>query len=253
MIHEIISDARKHWISQSGLMRLRSPSESGVLDGVETCWNDNGVFFLCVFILLARAHGYRPIDAAKIEETLAWLEVPEHHGLFNRNVYKSFAPKETAVEAHDNYAAICTLSKLYSFRYTNDICVYGEAHGWNFNNHDGTWTFRTQRQGGEVAFYKIMNDQTPSMIDALWMLGGFLILLFKWDYSLVLLMYVRMAGLKLCKPRVLWVTAIVDTMILLWDAVFQFRGGIHEAVKKSFHSSHPNYKLGVLFPKGNVG
>ena len=252
MITEIIQDAKKNWIAQSGLMRLTGPEESGVLEGIETCWNDNGIFFLCVFILLARAHGYQPIDAAKLDETIAWLEVPDHFGLYNRNIYKTaVAPQR---EAHDNYVAICVISKLYSLRYLNDICTYGEAHGWNYNNcNPDKWTLETQRQGGEVAFYKIMNEQTPSILDAVWMFGGFFVNLIKWEYSLVMLSYVRMAGLKLCKPKTFWVRALCDTMIFLWDARFQYKGGIKAACEKSFIESHPNRRLSELFNRGHIG
>jgi hypothetical protein len=244
MLQQITEDANKNWIAQSGLMRLKGPHETGNIDGLETVWNDNGIFFLSIYILLLRTHG-ETYPAVRVRETLDLIEVPDHPGLFNRNVYRtSVAPQ---YEAHDNYIAIAVLSKLYDTRHLRSIVLYGVEHGWNYNNIEPhVWKKECQRQGGEVAFYMLMAGYVPSILDTIWMLGGFIVNLVQWKYSLVMLTWLRIEGLRLVTPTTPWARVAVKVMIAIWDIVFERRGGIKAAAAKSFKPTHPARRLAEL-------
>jgi hypothetical protein len=133
-----------------------------------TAQNENGILFRALAEMLLTDFGALPDQgrAKALKETVKRLE--KLPGLYNRRPYC------TEYEAHDNYNGIMAVGALAgTTEFAQAVVAYGSKNFWNFNNvNPNRWLLKTQRQGGDVAFYKMCAGLTPGWIDGIWWVGA---------------------------------------------------------------------------------
>ncbi len=233
----------KTWVSETGLGRLDPyPLDSTVgRTGLETVQNENGILFLVLFLLTSKVAGVNILPyRERFDLTVSELVRKPYQGLFNRQPYGNQTVDRH--EAHDNYAAITGMSMLFGLGYAPQVVTYGEKHGGNYNNVDpNKWEAKQQRQGGEMAFYKVMAYYVPPMWEWIWLMGGLLINAFNRNAGETQLAWLRIY----CLSRVMFFTwwqklsfAIVSE---IWLASKKAKfGNLHNVFKQYFQQpTHP--------------
>jgi len=151
--------------------------------------NSNGILFLCMMLMLFREYGkvypgiQKKLDSIKVnvDHAINSIQVSGQPGLFKR------APGNDSREAHDNYVGIILLSLMFDLKYHKDILERGRYKFkfnkylgfdsyFNYNNVEpNIFDWKTQRQGGEIALYRMANGQFAGVLFLLWLCVGFLL------------------------------------------------------------------------------
>lgn len=238
-INDIILNAKKHWIAPNGLMRL-DPDDTYNETDVK---NANGIYFLGHFLLLlkklGREHAFDPKD---IDATVRRLE--EKPGLLNRH-----PGGNQEREAQDNYVGAQLCKAIYrEDDLAKRINKYGFWHLYNYNNvPPHKMQLNTQRQGGEVAFYRMMAGKYPILLMLLWLIGGVLINAFskpqgpRNHVSDSLLTYARLECILCKKPK----SILFKSLKKFWLKKAREKYGSIANLYKAYyqHTDHPIRKL----------
>lgn len=222
------------WISDDYLGRL-TPKSEGRFPGRDD--NDNGILFLAMMLML----DFKPELFQQVQDSIKRLQVEP--GLFKR---RSFSPE--IYEAHDNYVGICALSVIYGFNFREDIVRYGEKNGWNFNNVEpGKFEMKCQRQGGDIAFYKLAAGYNVEPWYVVWMIGGLIIAAIKNYPSTMNLGWLRFRTLDLVKMSS-FNRAVVTFGHMIFNSIQMLRGKTQlDSFKNYFRPDHPIIKLGEIY------
>jgi hypothetical protein len=220
----VIELALSNYKHPSGMLSNRS--DTGRLD------NDNPILQLAVFAALTRRLLGSVPESIKLwcQEALdvsrkskgIWHRSPEHGA--------------SALNSHDNYAAIAALEPLGCGRPAIEICEVGELTGYAFDNRDYSdpnqyYDVKAMRQLGDVALYKICCTQSrmPNLLETVWMTVGLLILAFKPMHFHHHLGWLRLEGLRIRLAERLkqkpwaFVNACSLLAILAYDLSMQLR------------------------------
>lgn len=176
-----------NWISNDFLGRL-SPRSEGTFLG--TSDNDNGILFLAIGMMLLYKLNSLPNVKNLVNDSINLLEVEK--GLYNRR------KNDDDMDSHDNSVGIYTLSILFNLNYIYDILNYGKKHWYNYNNRfPGKFEWRCQRQGGDIAFYRICTGDQPGLYFTIWMIVGLWLSAFQKKPSTICLGWLRFETLKI--------------------------------------------------------
>lgn len=165
--------ARFHALFQSedGAGRLTTEDSAEAFAGFtkERVSNDNGILYLVEFLILCSQAGLLN-DQDKAKFARLTTDLRQEHGLFNRH-----PGNRVTLEAHDSYLALVAGSSLFDLGLAKEIRDYGKSN-WNcYNNlQPGKFDWRAYRQGGELALYDLCANQSPGLINWLWLLGKIL-------------------------------------------------------------------------------
>lgn len=233
------------YVASSGLARLDTSDDYWTLpDGTETVRNDNGILFLCYFLLVMKLKG---LDVwpyvERVKTTVKSLE--RKPGLYSRQKIP------TILEAQDNPAAICCLSSMYDQAWARDRYMYGVLHGGNFNDlNPEQWVLQGQMQNGEMAYYALSAGVTPGVFDFIWFLVGILINAFtpkSYPVNLssnTLLAWMRINAVKQKTIVNQYYSAAFHLVVALWSwRVKSKYGSLHGVIKEYFRPEHPIVKL----------
>ena len=136
----------------------------------DTCSNDNGHFFLTLYVYLLGCHGCCSDDTAgEYARVTTSLESPigdNSKGLYHRNPHRS-----DRLNSIDNYVALVAGSSLLGWSYIPfTIYNYGREHHWTYNNvNPGSWTWSAWRQPSERLFYALCAGVEDWQIPKYWM------------------------------------------------------------------------------------
>jgi len=158
--------------------------------------NDNGILFLAFTHVLAKLSGVstdseRPEVIKAMEGTKSAIK-----GQFLRQ------PNDNRTNSHDNYVAICVLSRMYNLEYGADLFTRGLKTFFRFDGE--------QSQGGDVWFYLVMSGRwwqwllmAPFFLLFLhWYVAGSLIGIYKGNASTKNIALFRAAALLTVGPLV---------------------------------------------------
>lgn len=249
------------WVAENGLGRLEPYPESiedgGFIDGngKECVRNENGVLFLALFLLVSKVAGQSPIaHAGKFGALVETLVRKPFRGLFNRRPYGDMPVNRH--EAHDNYAAICGMGALFGLDYAKEVLSYGQRTGYNYNNVDpDKYMGQQQRQGGEIAFYKICAGYKPAVWEYVWLIGGLAINAFKNDAGETQLAWLRLYVMSRLEIKGMLYNYAFFLVCELWkfrkNIVFKSLSGVF---KKYFMApTHPIHKMALMIREGEWG
>ncbi len=192
----------ENWVAENGLAKLYGDGAvPQMFDGLglKRPANDNGILFLAYFIFSARNAGLDMEVRSKrldVGTSIERLVRDGYRGLFDR-IPCGGNPNYRVMEAHDNYVAIVALSLIYGLPYKNEILSHGQATGFNFNNvTPKKWDIKSQRQGGEIAFYYLCCGRNPEIFHYIWLLGGLIFSLFDSNAGRNNLTWLRLCALS---------------------------------------------------------
>lgn len=219
----------EHWVSPNGLGLLDR-------DGEE---NANGVLFLGYIVLMIKMiENYVSSDVRNsFIRTIDLLRVAP--GLFNRR------PQWPVLEAHDNYSAIVGTSRICGLDYiVDEILAHGERNAYNYNNlAPFVWKIECQRQGGEIAFYKINGGKVAEIWNTAWLVLGTWAAAWTRNYSSINLSWYKYEILKIADQ---WMPVNGPTRVIIGIGEIVFRalrwarvGGQKESFKHYFKAEHP--------------
>jgi len=240
-----------HYVAESGLARLDVTDDYCTLpNGVESVRNENGILFLCYFLLVMKLTG-RDLWPyyERVKKTVKSLEV--RPGLYARQQVP------ITLEAQDNPAAICCLSVIYDQPWARDRHFYGTLTGGNYNDlNPGQWVLQGQMQGGEMAYYALCSGITPNPFEFLWFLGGLLINAFtpkSYPVNLssnTLLAWMRINAVEMKTIQNSYYSIAFTVVKFLWAWRVRAKyGSVYGAIKEYFRSSHPIVRLGAEVQK----
>lgn len=211
-------EAKKLWLSEDGLMKLEKNEVKQPFPGqkLRTVKNHNGILWLAYFYaLLSEFHLLDDEDRREVYKTIERLEkVP---GLYLRR------PGGDLPNSMDNDVGIMWLSRKFDLRFHREMYRYGERHGWTFDAQaPETTNYRYFRQPIDVAVCKIANGKDPSLVQLVWLVGGFVVTAFQnplFRTSEWLLNWLRLDILKMHKSSI----PAVNMAISACDLAFYIR------------------------------
>lgn len=166
----------KTWVAENGQMRLdpndMAPPFAGEDEGRVV--NDNGILFLYYWHLLLIERGeLDSYDKGMFLNLVEKLRVKDFAGVPTFGLYNRHPGNVFRFEAQDNMAAIAGSQVTHDTKEASYIVSFGEYHGFNYNNlHPEIFELSQQRQGGEIAYYKICAGYMPELWNWFWFLGG---------------------------------------------------------------------------------
>ena len=191
-LDKIMAVANARYIAKDGLWGLTK--REGYKDAAkETVNNDNGILGRARYDMLLRSHGRKlPYDPKVIARL--W----EQPGLSNRNYVR-----QDMIESQDNQISFLWFSNDEP-QIARDMNLWGLRTGYNYNNiapyeikepmsriayvarNKLPWwkivsilifgaPINGQRQGGDIAMIKIMDDCKPTPLQFFWLLGGLMV------------------------------------------------------------------------------
>jgi hypothetical protein len=232
------------WIAENGLGRLdpypESKLDGGAYDGQMECvWNENGVLFRGIFGAVSNIAGIDLADEDdKMQVVIKRLESRTQPGTYNRRPYWDMpSPRH---EAHDNYIVIAASARWRA----EQVCFYSLKHGGNFNNVDGSWLLKQQRQGGEIAYYATMAEFVPMLTDWIWLLVGILVGAFNKAASETQLSWIRLYYLNKANLQTNWQRISLFVVSFLWKVIKAKRIGYLEDIFKLYYKpGHPTIRM----------
>ena len=202
------------WISDDYLGRL-TPKSEGRFPGRDD--NDNGILFLAMIFML-KCKLKHPMQHSLVYDSIRALE--KERGLYHR---RRISPE--IYEAHDNYVGICALSVIFGLVFANDIVRYGEKNGYNYNNVEpGKYELKCQRQGGDIAFYKLCAGYKAEPWYVVWMVGGLIVSSLRSSPSEMNLGWLRFQTLGLLDIDSSFTKAVIKTGELIVDVIHWIKG-----------------------------
>lgn len=248
------------WVAENGLGKLASDhTYEQHYDGLNlrSPANENGILFLAYFLILAKAAGMNNEFRSKrlvVGQTIERLIRAPYRGLFDRIPIGDKKELRTP-ERHDNYVAIVTLSMLYGFSFHKEIVSYGNEHGYNFNNiTPEDWDVKSQRQGGEIAFYQICAGYVPEVLNFIWMIGGIFASMFDKDPGRSNLAWLRLYALDKADIQNAWVKIPLIIVTEIWKAAKWINSrNLVWSMEGYFSGKHPNYKMARVLGEDNWG
>jgi hypothetical protein len=168
----------KPYIAESGLLKI-DDTDSQVIDGIETCINENGIYFLALACIVAKRTG-EDYKSLKPYVTKALQLTKLDDGLYGRNVH-GFPIRDGRymLNSFDNILGMCALSLLFELDdVATELDRYGSKNWWNYNNSTGKYDIKAQIQGGEIQIIKLARQHltgkgggtNPFLMT--WFLGG---------------------------------------------------------------------------------
>lgn len=232
------------------LVRSQHPDKGGTYGDREpyngyvlrTANNDNATLFRAQYELWLARH-----KVARLGHDIYFFQYIRslsagYYGLYHRNPGRS---EDT--NSFDEYLGITALAILFDLPgVAEDICKYGEAYGWIFDNTDPkSGDLRYWRQGIDVFTYKMASyNRTPTPYEFLWFVLGTLWGCFSQGTSNPLLNWTRLEALSYLKSHRLSFTAQyyllgVHVMKGIAAVIFKLRGGIGKMTQTYFGPDHP--------------
>jgi len=153
---DIKESGYKHYVHSDWSMNLRADSKR--VD------NANGILYLGIFHELLEQCGLYD-DGDRQAALKATTIIKVEPGLYSKT-----SEHPLWVNSHDNYVALASLGCA------EDICDYGNKHGWIFDNtYQEESPREAYRQLGEVAFYKIEAGYIPNLLELAWLVVGLIV------------------------------------------------------------------------------
>ena len=216
-----------HYIDSGGFVTVdKNPSINST---------GNGLLHLAFFCTVLKKLEQAETLSMLVQKTISSCEV--RPGLFNRNPWKG----QSELTSWDEYFAICALSKLYSLRFANEICLRGISANWFFDNQRPdfpsvhSWHDRFL---GLTQFYRLCSGGYHlTFLDKLAVCGAILFNCFTKKADTNMREYIRVAAIE--KEGISY--AIVST-IWRWQAKRKFVT-IGSMVKDYFGETHPFSQL----------
>jgi hypothetical protein len=179
-IEQQLERMRTLYVAKTGLGRLPDfeKDTSTAPNGVESCFNDNGILYRTLAVIQAIRAGavLSPQDKELLASAVISLRCdPSKAGLYNRQPHGDVKP--SVGEQHDNFIGV-----LLADWYTggNKEAQGMISHFWRnwgcFNNIDPKkFDWKYFRQFGEVAVYYMAAKRRAPFLFTLWFLGGVII------------------------------------------------------------------------------
>lgn len=212
------------WFSEDGLMRLDPYPMDSQTNPYKfpqaTVLNENGMLFLGIYVALGgECDWFIETYSALCREPGLICRLPNN---FVRH------------DAQDNQiGAILGGLKLGYLSIPEEINNYGKRTGYNYNNVEpGVWKLEQQRQGGDIALFKIAAGEKPAWWQLVWLVVGLVLSLYsKPDPS--------RDQLAWCRVRILEMKGWLLPLVKLFDQRVGTRG------IKSYYKQweHPNMRL----------
>lgn len=175
--YRIKNECLEKWFSEDGLMKLNMDEDRNPVYPFtkKSVGNDNGILFTVYFYMLCDSHGILDeLDKQRfvniVNDLRKRIDGSPVLGLFNRN-----PGRDGDGENLDNYMGLVCGAALFDIdSIPDEICNFGESHGYIFNNvNHGDWDIKYWRQGADVAVYKLLSmKRTPMVWEMIWLLGG---------------------------------------------------------------------------------